>query len=81
MCFWVLITIFNSSTQMFQKELNADVKTPLIQTQGFPPVTFQHLPKSTLYPKTTRGISGHMKKIKGEQELCRSYTVISELPL
>lgn len=71
-CFyWVLITIFNSSIHIFQKEVNADVKTasriPLIQNQGFPPppVMFQHLSKSTLYPKTARGMLGHMKKIKG----------------
>lgn len=81
-CFyWVLITIFKLSVHIFQKELAADVKTartPLIQNQAFPPATvlLQHLPKSTLSPKTTHRRSGHVKKSKGG---CRRTGIIPKL--
>lgn len=82
LCFyWVLITVFKLSVHIFQKELDADVKTartPLIQNQAFPPATvlLQHLPKSTLSPKTTHRRSGHVKKSKGG---CRRTGIIPKL--
>lgn len=91
LCFHrVLITIFMLSAHIFQKELDADVKTarwtPLIQNQGFPPATIllQHLPKSTLFPKLHTEGQAMWKRAKGdegEQELYQSCAVISELSI